>query len=158
MKIWRTLSVIVVGQLMLLAASFSQASEASVSFARGNFDLANYTGKVVYLDFWASWCGPCRASFPFMNDLVETYGDDLAVVTINVDEDAASALAFMAEFAPNFSVFHDPAGTLAKRYQVSGMPNSFVFDREGKLLLKHIGFTKSTAAELGEELRQALAK
>ncbi|WP_286695455.1 TlpA family protein disulfide reductase [Spongiibacter sp. UBA1325] len=156
MNMLRSLSLIIGGQLLLLTASFSLASEASANFSRGNFDLANYEGKVVYLDFWASWCGPCRASFPFMNRLVSEYGDDLAVVTINLDEDADSAKEFIEEFQPTFPVFYDPDGIFAKQYKVAGMPNSFLFDRRGQLLLKHIGFTKRTPDELDSQIKNAI--
>ncbi|WP_374961666.1 TlpA family protein disulfide reductase [Spongiibacter tropicus] len=138
--------------LLMLTASISHAAD----FQSGSFDLANYRGKVVYLDFWASWCGPCRASFPFMNRLVSEYGDDLAVVTINLDEDADSAREFIEEFQPTFPVFHDPDGIFAKQYKVAGMPNSYLFDRRGQLLLKHIGFTKSTPDELDGKIRSAI--
>lgn len=156
MSMLRSLSLIIGWQLLLLTASFSLASEVPANFSHGNFDLANYEGKVVYLDFWASWCGPCRASFPFMNRLVSEYGDDLAVVTINLDEDADSARAFIEEFQPAFPVFYDPDGILATQYKVAGMPNSFLFDRHGQLLLKHIGFTKRTPDELDSQIKNAI--
>ncbi|CAA0082331.1 Thiol-disulfide oxidoreductase ResA [Zhongshania aliphaticivorans] len=121
------------------------------------FNLKEFRGKLVYLDFWASWCGPCRASFPFMNALVSKYGDSLQVVTVNLDEDRDDANAFIAEFPPNFPVFYDPDGNLALKYRVAAMPNSFLFDRNGNLIFTHLGFTKNSPIELEVEIAKALA-
>jgi thiol-disulfide isomerase/thioredoxin len=149
--------------LFLISLFFSlflagPANAASYKAAQDHeFDLSAYRGKVVYLDFWASWCGPCRASFPFMNDLVARYGDKLAVVTVNLDEDRDSADEFIDEFHPLFPVFFDPKGKQASKYGVSGMPNSFLFDRDGKLILKHMGFTKKDPATLEQKITAALS-
>ncbi|QQD18604.1 TlpA family protein disulfide reductase [Spongiibacter nanhainus] len=155
----RRLVFLIIAPLILWAAGLSQAALASTAapmLPASGFNLDDYRGKVVYLDFWASWCGPCRASFPYMNTLVSRYGNDLAVVTINLDEDADSARSFIDQFKPSFPVFHDPSGHVAQQFQVAGMPNSFLFDRRGQLLLKHIGFTKSTPEKLDSAIQRAI--
>lgn len=112
-------------------------------------DLNSYRGKVVYLDFWASWCGPCRKSFPWMNALSERYSKDgLVVLAINVDEQAADAQRFLQKYPAKFTVLYDAKGDTPRAYNIPGMPSSFVLDRQGILRLSHTGFREGSAAEL----------
>jgi thiol-disulfide isomerase/thioredoxin len=98
-------------------------------------------GSVVYVDFWASWCVPCRKSFPWMMDLMGEYRDQgLQVVTINVDRDGAAAHKFLDETHASLDVVYDPAGKLAKLYDLQVMPTSFVYGRDGILKLRREGF------------------
>tara|TARA_R110001592_G_scaffold112966_2_gene311624 strand:- start:5570 stop:6046 length:477 start_codon:yes stop_codon:yes gene_type:complete len=144
--------------IISLALPITSYAETTGGAENPAFNLQDYQGKVVYLDFWASWCGPCRASFPFMNDLLAEYGDDLAVVTINLDEDRDNADEFIADFKPNFPVFFDSKGSVASQYGVSGMPNSFLFDRNGELILKHMGFTKKDPEFLRAKISAAISR
>lgn len=130
----------------------------SISAHATELDLTRYKGKLVYVDFWASWCGPCRASFPFMNDLVKKYGDQLAVVSVNLDEERQDANDFLEEIPADFSVIYDPEGGLAKQYGVRGMPNSFLFDRSGKLVSRHDGFTVKDPQHIRELIDNTLGK
>ncbi|NND92890.1 MAG: TlpA family protein disulfide reductase [Granulosicoccus sp.] len=107
-----------------------------------NFDLADYKGKIVYVDFWASWCTPCRASFPFMAELADTHADKLAIVAINVDENLADAKAFLSDYETPFDIVFDQSGMLAEAFNVPGMPTSFLHDRNGELIGQHVGFRK----------------
>lgn len=127
--------------ILILATAGSQAF-AQQQLEAGDFDLANYRGKVVYVDFWASWCTPCRASFPFMADIAEVHGDALAIVAINVDEQRDDALVFLTDYETPFDIVFDPAGELAVQFRVPGMPTSFLYDREGQLIGSHVGFRK----------------
>ncbi|KUR72230.1 hypothetical protein AQZ52_02800 [Novosphingobium fuchskuhlense] len=118
-----------------LAGSVTPAKAAAV------LDLAKYRGKVVYVDFWASWCGPCKLSFPFMQQLAARYpASDLAVVTINVDRQRAAADAFMRQVRSNLPVIYDATGDLAQAWKVADMPTSLVFDRKGVMRFRHQGF------------------
>ena len=104
-------------------------------------DLAEYRGKVVVLDFWASWCVPCRRSFPWLNAMQQKYADDgLVVVGVNVDQEPESAAAFLADYPASFQIAYDTEGRLAKQYAVQGMPSSFVIGRDGKRKAEHLGF------------------
>ena len=131
------------------ALAFNAPSNAS-------FNLANYTGKVVYVDFWASWCGPCRESFPFMADMSRQFGDELVVVAISVDEDKDDALNFLDVFEVPFEIVFDPNGELAQGFDVPGMPTSYLFDRDGNLLMRHIGFNRSDMEALKQVLQAAV--
>lgn len=123
-----------------------------------NNHLTANKGKVIYIDFWASWCGPCRKSFPWMNNLHQQYKDEgLVIISINVDNDHSYAEQFLKEIPALFPVIFDPKGRIARQYKIKGMPSSFVIDRAGKITSSHVGFndTKKIAyqAEIMELLR-----
>lgn len=106
-----------------------------------DLDLSAYKGKVVYLDFWASWCNPCRQSFPWMNEIQQRYGaDGLVVLAVNVDHDRAAADDFLQSFAPGFKVLFDPHGTIARQYSLKDMPTSVLIGRDGRIHYVHNGF------------------
>ncbi len=123
------------------------------------FDLTEFKGKVVVLDFWASWCVPCRRSFPWMNSMQERYGDDgLVIIGVNMDSDPAEATAFLQEFPADFQIINDPDGELAREHDVIAMPSSYVFDRSGVLLTRHLGFKVKRQDEYEAILVEALGK
>jgi thiol-disulfide isomerase/thioredoxin len=112
------------------------------------FDLAQYKNKVVYLDFWASWCGPCRKSFPWLNDIQAKYKNQgLVVIGVNLDTELDQAKKFLKDVPANFRVYSDPDGKLAEKYKLVGMPSSFVIDGKGKVRHRHVGFKKSNIDE-----------
>lgn len=121
------------------------------------FDLSQYQGKVVYLDFWASWCGPCQKSFPWMNAMVEEHKrSGLEVIAVTVDEDVSEAQKFLEKLPAQFKVFSDHDGRLAERYKLLGMPSSFLFGRDGRLIYQHKGFRKKDQGVLADRIRAAL--
>jgi cytochrome c biogenesis protein CcmG/thiol:disulfide interchange protein DsbE len=104
-------------------------------------DLSAYNGKVVYLDFWASWCTPCRLSFPWMNEVQSVYGrDGLVVIGVNVDHDRDLAQQFLEATAPQFKIIYDPNGTVASHFKVKDMPTSVLIGRDGRIHYVHSGF------------------
>jgi thiol-disulfide isomerase/thioredoxin len=137
------------------------AAETAPNFAlptdKGTLTLADLKGKVVYLDFWASWCPPCRKSFPWMNEMESRYArQGLAVVAVNVDKNPTLAAKFLDEVPAHFAVAYDQQGTVAESYHVPGMPSSFIIDRSGKIRTVHIGFREDESSALEETLRTAL--
>ena len=120
--------------------------------------LAGYKGKLVYLDFWASWCGPCAESFPWLNRMQEKYGADLVVVGVNVDTDAAAADKFLRKHPARFDIVRDPAGTLPELYRIEGMPSSVLIGPDGRVLHQHSGFRAHEAAEYEAAIRAALPR
>ena len=103
--------------------------------------LKQFRGKVVYLDFWASWCGPCRQSLPLLNKLRgELRRSGFEVVAVNLDENTKNAKRFLRKFPVNYPVLLDPKGKVADRYELPGMPTSFLIDKRGKVRVVHIGF------------------
>ena len=121
--------------------------------------LSRFAGKVVYVDFWASWCGPCRQSFPFMNELQQRYGPQgLAIVAINVDKMRADADRFLAQYPASFSVVFDPAGNAPAAYAVPGMPTSYLIDARGNIVHVESGFVDEHRADLEARIRAQLGR
>lgn len=146
-----------------LLAGLAHGGEAAPAFAlpssSGNVSLESYRGKFVYVDFWASWCAPCKRSFPWMNDLRKRYPEkDLAIVAINVDASRADAERFLASTPASFTIAYDPAGTTPKQYAIKGMPSSVLVDPTGQIVFRHTGFTSSSARELDEKIAQAMKR
>ncbi|HLN48213.1 MAG TPA: TlpA disulfide reductase family protein, partial [Steroidobacteraceae bacterium] len=101
----------------------------TTSWAASPLDLTSLRGQVVYLDFWASWCGPCRQSFPWMQTMTKAYeGQGLAIVAVNLDRDRVDADKFLDQFKPTFDVRFDPKGESAGFYKIKGMPASVLID------------------------------
>jgi thiol-disulfide isomerase/thioredoxin len=115
-------------------------------------------GKVVWVDFWASWCVPCRRSFPWMNEMLDRYGDQgLQIIGVNVDKERELADEFLAETPARFELRFDPAGALAERFGVEAMPSSFLLDAEGNVIAEHYGFRYEDADEFEAGIVAALA-
>ena len=105
------------------------------------------------LDFWASWCVPCRRSFPWMQAMLEEHGDEgLVVVAVNVGENREAADAFTKDFETGFHYVYDPEGRLADGLGVDAMPSSILFDREGRPVYRHSGFRIEETAEYEENI------
>jgi len=114
---------------------------ASNVSADGSLDLTQYQGKVVVLDFWASWCAPCRRSFPWWNKMYAKYADEgLVIIGVNLDDDPDSALAFLEEYPADFNIYYDTNKELAKKFGVQAMPSSYIIGRDGEIYAKHFGF------------------
>lgn len=136
--------------LSLVAAPTAFAADAPL-------DLEQHRGKVVVVDFWASWCVPCRRSIPWLNAMQGKYADEgLVVIGVNVDAERNAAQRFLAETPARFSIVYDAAGRLPKEYGVMAMPSSYIFDRAGKLVAKHLGFQNSKRDEYEHLLRELL--
>jgi thiol-disulfide isomerase/thioredoxin len=120
--------------------------------------LAPVTGKVVWVDFWASWCVPCRRSFPWMNTMHRKYGaEGLQIIAVNLDKERKLADGFLAEVPAEFSLRFDPAGNLAKEFKVQAMPSSYLLDADGNVLASHFGFRTDEAPDYERAIREALA-
>jgi thiol-disulfide isomerase/thioredoxin len=120
--------------------------------------LERLRGQVVYVDFWASWCGPCRRSFPWMNEMNRKYGaKGLAIVAINVDKKRADAERFLAQIPAEFTVVFDAPGAVPAAYAVRGMPSSYLVDATGRVAYVEQGFREESPAALEEKIRALLA-
>jgi thiol-disulfide isomerase/thioredoxin len=102
--------------------------------------LPDLKGKIVIVDFWASWCGPCKESFPAMNELQKKYGDKLVIIAVNVDESAPDKEAFLKENTADFTIVRDAKQKLVDQVEIGTMPSSFVLGRDGKVQFVHSGY------------------
>lgn len=110
------------------------------------YELRQFRGKVLYVDFWASWCTPCAQSFPFLNDLNRDLKDKgLQIIGVNLDEAAEDAKAFLAKYPANFTVAADASQQCAKDFDVKAMPSSYLIDRNGVIRHVHLGFRPEEA-------------
>jgi thiol-disulfide isomerase/thioredoxin len=121
------------------------------------FSLASLRGKVVYLDFWASWCGPCRLSFPQLEQLRGELGPrGFEVLAVSVDEVEEDALRFLEELPVSYPVVLDSTGETPGRYGILGMPTGYLIDRAGVVRLVHQGYRKSDGEKLRAEILDLL--
>jgi peroxiredoxin len=119
--------------------------------------LDDYRGKVVLVDFWASWCTPCIRSFPWMNKMIDNYSDDdFAVIAINMDQDPELAKKFLQRYPNKMTIAFDPNGTVAELYEVMGLPNSFILNKEGEIVYKHVGFRLKDVDNYEAEIKSLL--
>lgn len=121
--------------------------------------LQKFRGKVVYLDFWASWCAPCRKSFPHFQLMRDELGSlGFEVIGVNVDEDIKDAKAFLEKIPVDFPIVLDPQGNSAEVFGLTGMPTSYLIDRQGIIRMVHRGFKEKDIKMLRAEVNKLLRK
>jgi len=139
-------SVVLPFVLLFSVNSYSADEHTNINTGQWikTLELEQYKNKVVYLDFWASWCGPCRKSFPWLNNIQNKFEDKgLVVIGINLDSDFKNAQEFLESVPAEFTLFSDPKAKWADQYKLIGMPSSFVLDGNGEIRHRHVGFKKS---------------
>lgn len=142
----------------LVISSSSYANEVVTSRQALEQALAQHKGEVVYLDFWASWCVPCRKSFPWMNAVQEKYkSQGFSVISVNLDADYALAQKFLKENPASFTVIYDPKGKLAKHFKIQGMPSSMLIGRDGQIKQRHTGFFTKKIPQYQQEIEKLLS-
>lgn len=140
----------------LLLSLFSISSQAN-TLKDFETQLAQYKGKVVYVDFWASWCVPCRKSFPWMNEMQTKYAEqDFTVLSVNLDAQQSLAEEFLTEVKADFPIFYDAKGKVAKAFKLKGMPSSFIVNKAGEIVSAHVGFTESKKMKYQQEIEALL--
>jgi len=151
-----------VAALFTYSASAQEAGKPAPAFSLpaaggANVSLASLKGRVVYVDFWASWCAPCKQSFPWMNEMQAKYGPKgLTIVGVNLDKKREDADKFLAGTPAKFTVAYDASGKVAEAYQPKGMPTSFLVGADGVVRAVHVGFREKDKEELEGELAAAL--
>lgn len=131
----------------------------SLTNEQQQIDIKNFEGKVVYLDFWASWCPPCAKSFPFLNELYHQYQQNgLEIIAVNLDEVPEDAQQFLRKFPADFTIVGDLSKQCAKELGVAAMPSSYLIDRNGVIRHVHLGFRDGQVAELREKVEQLISE
>lgn len=134
------------------APLFELPSDAASTLA-----LHQLRGQVVYLDFWASWCGPCRQSFPWMAEMHKRHAaQGLAVVAVNLDTRMADAQAFLRSVPAPFRIAYDAQGKTPREYAIKAMPTSLLIGRDGRVRHIHAGFRPSDTGALEAAITEAL--
>jgi peroxiredoxin len=123
------------------------------------YALKSYQGQVLWVDFWASWCGRCVDALPFLNDLDREFrARGLHVIGINLDESPQDALDFMAKHPATFAQAADAQGDCARSFGVEAMPSSYLIDRQGEIRHVHLGFQAGKTEALRALVNQVLAE
>ena len=152
------------GLTLAFAAAAAEPGTQAPGFTAKTFEgrqvsLADYRGKVVFIDFWASWCSPCRESLPIYDKLSADFGEEnFTIIAVNLDETAADAKKFLSQHPVHYTVVADPDGDIPKTFGVSGMPSSYLIDRDGTIRQRHIGFDKKDVEMLRAEVTKLLGK
>jgi len=135
----------------------TKAPDFELPGSQGTVKLSPTAGSVVYVDFWASWCGPCRQSFSWMNSMQEKYrAQGLQIIGVNLDAKNEDAKKFLAQIPATFTVAFDSKGLTPRAYGVKGMPTSFLIGRDGKIISRHLGFKEADRENLEKQIKAAL--
>ena len=154
------IAVLVTASTGRTAAAPTVAPKVELQTADGTtVQLASYQGKVLLVDFWASWCTPCKTSFPALDALFREYASrGLEVVAINLDERRRDADTFLADHPHHLTVLFDPRGASPLAFGVKGMPSSFLIDKAGTIRFTHMGYSGNVAESYRREIAQLLAE
>jgi thiol-disulfide isomerase/thioredoxin len=121
--------------------------------------LNELKGKVVLVDFWASWCGPCRQEMPVLEQLHKKYAKQgLVIIGVNIDNNPKKMNNFLKGTPVTFRIVHDRKLNVASKYEPETMPSSYFIGRDGKIRYVHEGFRKKDAGELEERIKTLLAE
>ena len=140
----------------------SRASDFTLKDLKGKtVKLSSFRGKVVVIDFWASWCAPCKKEMPALEGLAKKYADDgVAILAINIDKDRANSDKFLAsQTLKHMRVLLDPSGNgVASQYDLPSMPTSYVVDKKGIVRHRHGGYNSGDEKKVAKEIDALLAK
>lgn len=162
---FKCLVVLLVMGMPVFAAVAAESGQPAPGFGasllqgQDSLELAHYRGKVLYLDFWASWCGPCRQSLPAMEALRQEFGKEgFEVIAVNLDEKPQDGLDFLKKYPVTYPVVQDAQGRIARLYDVRSMPMSYLIDRQGVVRHVHQGFNKKDIPRLKAAVAELLGE
>lgn len=161
--------IVLCGVVSFIPVNFVQSAEVGQQLSpcaltklknsQQSLDLDNYSGKVMYLDFWASWCPPCAKSFPFLNEMHQQYHNEgLQIIGINLDENPDDAIKFLSEYPASFTLASDLSKQCAEELGVPAMPSSYLIDKKGVIRHIHLGFRAGETQALRDKVKQLLAE
>jgi peroxiredoxin len=162
MKLNRCLPLVV---LLVWLSSFSHAEvidglapDFTLKSNQGkNLRLEDFRGEVVMLNFWASWCGPCRQEMPLMNDIYDKYKYlGFTILAVNVDEDSSDADRFLSSVPVDFPVLYDNDSKVSEMFSVDAMPTTVMIDRDGKKRFVHRGYKVGYEDDYAKQVKQLI--
>jgi peroxiredoxin len=119
-----------------------------------NLKLSELRGKVILINFWASWCGPCRQEMPVLNELYQHYRPlDFTILGVNVEQNSDDAKSLLKDVSVSFPILFDNKNKVSKLYDVKGMPSTVLVDRDGNIRYVHMGYQPGTEAEYQSQIR-----
>jgi peroxiredoxin len=132
----------------------------SLKDMKGNtVTLESFKGKVVFLDFWATWCGPCKEEFPELEALYQKYGKEgFEVVGISVDKSESNVAEFLKKRPVSFTILTNTKGDVAETYGLPGMPTGFIIGKDGVIRYRHAGFSKAFLPLYEKEIVELIRK
>ncbi len=162
----KAFGILLIFTLAVFAKDAPKIGEPAPQFQGTTLDgkkigLADLKGKVVLIDFWASWCGPCRQEMPFLIELYQRYQKSpFEIVAVNIDDKLDNAQKFMDELPKKilFTVIKDPKQQIPPLYQIKGMPSTILLDKNGVIRYWHTGFKDSYKADYVSEIDALLKK
>ena len=129
----------------------------AIQNAEGELSLSQFKGKITYIDFWASWCGPCRLSLPALNKLnAEFDASKVQFVAVSIDVVEEDAWDFLERYAVDYPVVIDTESEIARLFAVDGMPSGYLLDADGRVREIHIGYKSGDEIKLAESIRKLL--
>lgn len=159
----RALLAVLATSLLASHAAALEEGDRAPAFAapslsgEGTVELGQYRGKVVYLDFWASWCGPCLKAIPEIEDMRSEFpADQFQILAVNLDQQQKKALRFLEKNPIGYPSAADPKGRLPVQFGVETMPTSYLIDGDGVIRYVHRGFSRGDGSKLREEIRRLL--
>lgn len=158
------IALVLFGLSSLAIATASLEGEDAPNFALkshtgDNHRLSEYKGRVVMLNFWATWCGPCRQEIPHLNELYQTYEKlGFVVLGVNLDEKHAGAKNLLAELEATYPTLFDGEKTVSRMYQVDAMPTTVLIDRDGKVRHIHRGYRPGYIERYQAQVRRLLSE
>lgn len=150
--------------LMLIATQVHAISESAPapdftlkSNSGKNIKLSELRGQVVMINFWASWCGPCRQEMPILNQLYQRYEPmGFTLLGVNVEEDSGAANKVLREIPVDFPVLYDNKNQVSETYQVRAMPSTILIDRDGKVRYLHKGYKPGYEEDYQKQVRELI--